>query len=98
MTRRTTTAVATADRIVNRNGQFYTATGKGIHAFRLRALIVALELKHKTGAWPNRPIRFLQVAKSETGLTTNSIPRLVATLKIKYHRLLSECEIVDMGE
>lgn len=82
------------DTIENKNGRFVSATGKGVDAFRLRALIVGLKFRQKTGFDMDRRVKTLKIAKAETGLKTNDIDRLISALVDKMNAVISECHVI----
>ena len=80
--------------ITNRaNGELASVTGRGVNAFRLRAIIIGLEFKAKTGMEVDRRFSILKVAKQTTGLRTNKIPVLVAELKRLHDIEVDACTI-----
>ena len=87
----------TKDTITNENGHLRSATGKGVLAFRLKCMIVALEFRQKTGMEIDRRFNTLKLAKAETGLKTRDIPTLIEALRVKMNAIISECDVVTDG-
>ena len=83
------------DTIENKNGQVHVVTGRGVMAFRYRALILALRFKQKTGMDLDRRAPAVKIAKRDTGLKTNNIDTLIAALTELMDREIAACEIVS---
>lgn len=82
------------DTIVNKNGQLHVVTGRGVAAFKYKALILALRFKQKTGMDLDRRVPAVKIAKRDTGLKTNNIDTLIAAVAALMDREIAACEIV----
>jgi hypothetical protein len=83
------------DTIENRNGQLHCVTGKGVLAFRLRALYLALKFRRDVGVEMDRRFNSVKIAKMETGLKTKNIETLMTAVQEKMNAVIAECEVVD---
>jgi len=80
--------------ITNRtDGTLASVTGRGVIAYRLKAIIVGLELKQRTGVEVSRRFSILKVAKQTTGLKTNNIRVQIDELWRLYNVEVAACTI-----
>ncbi len=85
------------DTIINRGGKLSTVTGRGVIALRLKAIILALEFKQKTGFEIDRRFPALKTAKQTTGLKTNKIDAQIEELKRLFNIEVEACEVTNEG-
>lgn len=83
------------DQIINRHGYVATMTGKGVEAFRLRAIWAGLKFKMNVGVDLDRRFPIVKIAKAETGLRTNKIPVLMDAIAAKMNAVIAQCEVID---
>jgi hypothetical protein len=84
----------TDSRVKNENGQLRSVSGPyAVEAFRLKAIILGLAFKRKTGLEITRGVRIMKLAKETTGLKTNDYDKLDAALKMMFNACLDRCEM-----
>lgn len=82
------------DIITNRNGKLATCDGpNAVEAFRLRALVVMLDFKARTGMDMDRRVPAIRTARRETGLKTRDIATLRAAVVAKMNEAIARCEV-----
>lgn len=86
------------DEIRNRNGKLSTVTGKGVLAFRLKALYLALKFRRDVGQDMDRRFNSIKIAKQETGLKTRDIEKLMTAVMEKMNAVIAECTVVNECE
>jgi len=86
------------DTINNVNGKLRSVTGRGVLAFRYKALIVALQFKQRTGQDFDRRFPAIKIAKRDTGLRTNKIDVLIAAVGELMNREIDACEVTTTND